>query len=430
LKEHEYIPTQEDINKTINEWIYKTMYNYYYWETELPLNPNYTETPDVFFKSLLFESKDHYSWINENKQNNQDNQDMLNGINDSFGFEYVLMYKDVEKKKLYGIIQYVISDSPASKENLKRGDMFFMINKEELNTENYHLLLAKEKALYTFQNNDGEEFDIELVIASVNESPVYFKNIYEFENQKVGYLIYNLFAEDSGDGTQSYLKDLLNAFVFFKYGDISEFILDLRYNSGGSLDLAVILSSLLVPNIDDLNVALKLEYNSKIMAIIQEDRTLSEIRFSSFPESYIGNNLKRLYVIVSGNTASSSEALINCLKPYMQVILIGTSTYGKNYSSIMFFDEKRRFDWVIQPIVSKISNCNGESDYDHGFIPDIYINELNYPLVKLGDIREPLFSQAILSITGDKGLKSTQKENEVNPFYYSRKCKINLLDLK
>lgn len=402
------------------------MYNYYYWEAELPLKPNYMESPDVFFRSLLFESKDHYSWINENKQNNQD---MLNGVNESFGFEYVLVYKDTDKKKLYGIIQYVIPNSPASKANLKRGNVFFMIDREELNTDNYNLLLAKKAALYTFQNNDKEKFDIELTTADINENPVYFKNIYEFENQKIGYLVYNLFAEDSGNETQSYLEDLLNAFAFFKNGDISEFVLDLRYNPGGSLDLAVKLSSLLVPNIDDLNVALKIEYNSKIMAVMQEDSALSEMRFSSFPESYIGNNLKRLYVIVSGNTASSSEALINCLKPYMQVILIGTNTYGKNYGSVMFFDEKKRFDWVIQPIVLKISNCNGESDYDHGFMPDTYINELNYPLIELGDIQEPLFNLAILSITGGKRLKSIQKENEINPFYYSRKCKTSFLDI-
>ncbi|GHT61461.1 hypothetical protein FACS189451_03540 [Bacteroidia bacterium] len=66
LEEHEYNPTQDDINKTVNEWIYKTMYNYYYWEAELPSKPNYLENPDIFFKSLLFTPNDRFSWITEN----------------------------------------------------------------------------------------------------------------------------------------------------------------------------------------------------------------------------------------------------------------------------------------------------------------------------------------------------------------------------
>jgi C-terminal processing protease CtpA/Prc len=417
LKEHEYIPTQEDTNKLVNEWIYKTMYNYYYWETELPSKPDYLEKPDVFFKSLLFVPTDRFSWINERKQ---DNQDILNGITESFGFEYILAYKDTNHKELYGIILYVTPNTPASSANLKRGDMFFKIDKEELNTDNYSFLLSKKTASYTFQNNHKEKFDIELTTAKIKENPIHFKNIYEFGNHKIGYLVYNLFTEDSGNGMQSYWKDLLDTFTFFKNSNITEFVLDLRYNSGGSLDLAVKLSSLLVPNIDGLEVALKLEYNSKIMEAMQKDSALLQMQFSSFPESYIGNNLTRLYIIVSENTASSSEALINCLRLYMPVILIGTTTYGKNYGSVMFYDENNRFDWAIQPIILKILNANGESDYNHGFISDIYINELNYTLIDLGDMQEPLLAQAISSIINSNNRLKSVKENEINIFYYSK----------
>lgn len=44
--------------------------------------------------------------------------------------------------------------------------------------------------------------------------------------------------------------------------------------------------------------------------------------------------LKRLVVITSGGTASASEMLINGLRPFIQVVLVGERTYGKPYGFV------------------------------------------------------------------------------------------------
>lgn len=56
-----------------------------------------------------------------------------------------------------------------------------------------------------------------------------------------------------------------------------------------------------------------------------------------FKESYIYQgadganlNLRRVFILTGRQTASSAELVINCLRPYMEVILIGDRTFGKN----------------------------------------------------------------------------------------------------
>ncbi|NJO69157.1 MAG: peptidase S41, partial [Bacteroidetes bacterium] len=44
-------------------------------------------------------------------------------------------------------------------------------------------------------------------------------------------------------------------------------------------------------------------------------------------------NLSDVYIITSDNTASASESVINGLKPYINVVTVGTATYGKYVGS-------------------------------------------------------------------------------------------------
>jgi hypothetical protein len=73
--------------------------------------------------------------------------------------------------------------------------------------------------------------------------------------------------------------------------------------------------------------------------------------------------LNRLFFIVSQNTASASELLINSLMPYMEVQLIGPShTHGKPVG----FYPIPVFDWYIFPVSFRTVNKNGEGNYFNG----------------------------------------------------------------
>ena len=131
----------------------------------------------------------------------------------------------------------------------------------------------------------------------------------------------------------------------------------------------------------------------------------------------IGEHLSgRVYVLTGSRTASASELIINGLKPYMEVFLIGDVTYGKNVGSISLYDENdSRNTWGMQPIVVKVYNSLNQSDYSQGFSPDVEDKDNNLYIYPLGDLREELLSKAIEKITGvpSPGRKASVEKREV-----------------
>ena len=75
-------------------------------------------------------------------------------------------------------------------------------------------------------------------------------------------------------------------------------------------------------------------------------------------------SLSKVYFIISSSTASASELLINNLKPYMDVRLIGPSkTHGK---PVGFFPIENG-EWYVFPVSFRTVNKNGEGNYYNGF---------------------------------------------------------------
>jgi len=104
-------------------------------------------------------------------------------------------------------------------------------------------------------------------------------------------------------------------------------------------------------------------------------------------------NLGRVFFIVSASTASASELTINNLRPYMDVKLIGDTTYGK---PVGFFPIDI-YDFDIYPISFRTINSAGNADYYTGFAPD----KLTADGVDKdwGDASEPCLAEALKYIT-------------------------------
>jgi C-terminal processing protease CtpA/Prc len=117
-------------------------------------------------------------------------------------------------------------------------------------------------------------------------------------------------------------------------------------------------------------------------------------------------NLSKVYVITTGQTASASEMVINGLKPHMTVKVVGSNSHGKYVGSQTFYDIDRNKDtvkthkWALQPIIVKIANSNGVSDYVTGFTPNISAEENMANLKPFGDLSEPLLKAALDNING------------------------------
>ena len=217
-------------------------------------------------------------------------------------------------------------------------------------------------------------------------------------------MVYNFFATGETDDSHEYDELLMETLARIKAKGATEMILDLRYNGGGAVSTAIALASALVKDRSTKDVLAKAEYNDLLQREYKENHYfIDKIKFGRKEIPVPALNLPRLYVLVTRYSASASEFIINGLKPYMDVILIGETTYGKNVGSWNISDkDDPKNNWSLQPITVKFYNSEGKSDFSNGFTPDFGVDEFEtLRLVEFGNTEDPLLSIAINQITGN-----------------------------
>jgi len=396
-------------NLYVNNWIQRNMETYYYWNTELPSSPNKNQKPDDFFYSLL-SNEDRFSWIQENFE---ELLNSLQGVNKEAGYEFLLFRESNANENVIAQVAYIKTGSPAASKDLLRGDIITHINGTQMTLSNYQSLLGQISENHTIRyqrfNPATEVFEdkgtLSLTVVEFAENPNFYHNVYEVSGRKIGYYVYHFFAEGPDQVSKAYDDEMDNIFADFKAQGITDLIIDLRYNSGGSESSATNLASLIAPGVTTDDVLSKKQYNAIVTESILDDPDLGPdflvTKFLSKTQN-VGNQLGgRVYILTGGRTASASELIINGLKPYMDVFIIGDVTVGKNVGSISIYEEDDpKNTWGMQPIVVKIFNSLDESDYSNGFTPNI-LNEDNEPyLLPFGDLNENLLNVAIGEITG------------------------------
>ena len=418
----------------IIDFIWKGLNQYYYWqESVVNLSDSKKESeseyayflsqnpdPENFFNSLLHPD-DNFSWIVDDYV---ELENMLQGIDISDGMEFGL-YVECNDQNIFGFVRYVQKDSDAESKGVKRGMVFSNINGTRLTRENYRdLLFNNSSSSYTIrfseisynQNNQcaniipGQE-DLTLIKSRIVKNPIHISKIIENGGQKIGYLMYNQFLGVVESEGKDYNSELNDAFANFLSNGINDLVIDLRYNPGGRISTSINLASMITGQFNN-QVFAKERWNSKLMNYWDENSPESLLnRFTNKlgnNQSIFSLNLDRVFVLTSARTASASELLINGLDPYIDVIHIGDFTVGKNQGSITVYDyindsrdKNPNHMYAMQPIVLKIGNVAGYTDFPDGLEPDIFIKESLLNPGILGDIEEPLLKIAINQISGD-----------------------------
>lgn len=415
----------EELNKYVNEWVYQNMDGLYYWNTSLPAFRSSAENPNDYFKTLK-NKDDRFSAIFESYQYilNQ-----LNGVSSSeIGFDFQLYAESLYNENVYGVVLYVKHGTPAEKLGIKRGDIFRKINGTQITMTNYSTVIGylfdnstnSRITFSVYQNNVYTDKAAVTVTKAVNynEDPVYMDTVYTVQNKKVGYLVYHFFTNDPGDKSLKYDLELNNAIGRFKQQNITELVIDLRYNHGGMMSSAVRLASMLVPNLTSNKVFSYTEYNQNYTNYFNSAEFKSQTTENpfvnnfattidvattttkaSYPVLNVGGNLQRIFFLTGRGTASASEMVINGLKPFLPCVLIGDTTVGKNVGSTLVNDEdNKKNQWAFMPIILKYFNKDHQSDFTKGFAPDFLIAD-DY-LSQLGDVNEDLLAKALSQISG------------------------------
>ena len=398
-------------NEYVNNWILENMEFAYFWNTEIPAKPDKRQLPDDFFYSLLSDN-DRFSWIQDNYQ---ELLNSLQGVNIEAGYEFILYRESSSNENVIAQVVYIKAGSPAASTDLLRGDVITHINGSLLTLSNYQSLLGQLSSNHTITykryNFLTEVFEtksqLPLTVVEFAENPNYMSKVIDLGDRKVGYYVYNFFADGPNETSEQYNTEMTNIFASFKSQAITDLILDLRYNSGGSESSAIKLASLIGKNVTTNDLFARWDYNDELTDYITERYGPSFFlrNFTAEPNN-VGSQLTggRVYILTRNRTASASELVINGLKPYMDVFIVGDTTYGKNVGSISIYEENdARNKWGMQPIVVKAYNKFNQSEYANGFLPNIPDDDNSLVLLPLGDKNENLLSLALAEITGNSG---------------------------
>lgn len=399
-----------------NAWIYDIMDEVYFWTDDLPSeeSTNAALDPSDYFASLL-SNEDRFSRIYPDYA---ELIGVLERVRFEAGYNFELFRDPQNENNVIALIRYVKrngnEDSPAKSAGLRRSDAIYAINGQTMTLENYQSLLEEISSNHTvsyrryFDDQGGyvDMGDLALTVETIQENPNLLDTVYSIGNNKIAYFHYRFFS-DGPQSTNDFNVEMDNIFAKFNGQAITDLILDLRYNNGGTITSAQNLASLIAPNVDGTDIFYENVWNDFYMAYINTlDNADDILRGKFLPKAQnVGSRLagNTVYILVDENSASATELVINGLIPYMNVELIGTTTVGKNVGSIPIEDTNNpENDYGMLPIVLKIFNSQGQSDYADGFTPvgADFIDEINYLWYPMGDVRDPLVSRAIEKITG------------------------------
>ena len=408
-------------SSSVKDFVWKAMNSVYLYNANVPdladdrfiTDSDYNNyldgysSPETLFESLVYdrENVDRFSIITSNYF---ELEQSLSGVAKRSGAEFNFYLVPGSTTEVFGIVRLILPNSNASQTSLTRGQVFNKVNGTTMTTSNYRSLFSSDTYtinLANYNDNNTDDIsddsisdtaeDITLIKSIYTENPVYKTEVFNLNNKKIGYLMYNGFVGE-------FDSELNNAFGTFKTENIDHLILDLRYNPGGSVRTATALGSMVTGGFYN-QVFATLKYNEDLQNNNYDYVFTDELTNGTSINSL---NLDKVYVLTSGASASASEMIINSLKSYITVVQIGSTTVGKSQASQIIYDSSNfgrvnanpTHTYALLPLIAITVNKNNTVVPSSGLVPDIEFKEkaANYGI--LGDPTEPLLEAALNEI--------------------------------
>ncbi|MBR5303413.1 MAG: S41 family peptidase [Candidatus Gastranaerophilales bacterium] len=302
---------------------------------------------------------------------------MLTSLNDSYSKfmseEEFSAQNNAINSKLYGIginivsiagkiyIANVIENAPAYNQGIRSGDIILKVNGTDVSGQSiYHvaqLIKGEINANLSLELLRGNErFEKIVKREEIKVKTIDYKKL----SDKIGYIRISSFI---GLDTSKEFVIALN-----RLQDTEALILDLRGNSGGLFQNAVVISNLFMKK-------------GTIVNVIARQGKMNT--YSATDEGCIYN--KPLVVLIDGTSASASEILSSALKDNKRATLIGTKTYGKGLVQKVFaLPNKTGMNLTIAryltPNGNDINQKGVEPDYVVMFNHNDFINNIDSQL--------------------------------------------------
>jgi len=325
--------------------------SYYYWYNQLPNpDPASFSSPEAYLDAVRYRPLDSsFSYITSKASS-----DAFYSESQFIGFG--VSYKATGPTELR--LAQVFPGSPAADAGMDRGDTLLTIAgrtiADLIQTGAINSVFGPEQegvsVAFTWRDMQGREKGATLVKRKVTIPTVSQTAVLSAGSSRVAYIHFRNFVQPS-------VEALNTAFTQVRDAGATELVLDLRYNGGGLVSVAQHLAGLIAGPPLVGQVFVQFTHNDK-----QSSRNTS-YKFEAKPQAL---GVTRLVVIATRGSASASEAIINGLRPYMDVKVVGDSTYGKPVGQYGFdFCDK-----VLYPVAFLVTNARGLADYFDGIPAD------------------------------------------------------------
>ena len=391
-----------------NQRFFNYMKEDYFWADQLQDSIDPEAFDDVY--AVLEELRipeDRYSYILTEEEYEQL---FVNATYFGFGFS-MEQVSDSEVK-----IRFVYNDSPAATAGIERADELIAIDDVPVaeliaSGEFDDALGPNEEGLsrkLTWEKPDGTEQTDVLSKVEVETNTVMGAQTTALDNgETAGYFTLDSFINRTG-------SDLNEAFDLFASEGVDHLIIDVRYNGGGLIRYANQTSSQAAGNNVLGETFLTYRFNEQNS---DKNETL-QFRLVDGTQQL---DLDTVYVLTTGSSCSSSEIIINSLKPYVNVVTIGEDTCGKPVGQ----QPEQLCDKVTFAINFETVNAEGEGQYYDGLAPTCEVED--QIIADWGSEQDPLTGAAYSYIeTGScpatasasaETTKSAQQRSFVDPVF-------------
>jgi len=333
-----------------NKDFYEFMQDWYYWNNTIPaITP--AKYPSVYevLEAIRYKPLDRWSFIT-------DWAEFVAYFQESrlIGYGFGSAWDSSGKLR----VAFIHNTTDMYDSGVRRGWIIDKINGVSVTSSMNisQMLGANETGVsntFTFIKPDNTSFELTLQKKDVFANTVLHHQIFEYPDLKIGYLVLQSFREP----TEAELNEV---FSEFSAAGVQELILDMRYNGGGLVSIATKLASMIAGPSLAGSPFVKYEYNAN-----KAEERNTTVNLENVANSL---SLNRLITICTRGSASASELMINGLRPFIDVTIVGNTTYGKPMGSNIFnYDNK----YAFAPITFKTKNANNEGDYFGGITVDI-----------------------------------------------------------
>ncbi|MDV6315449.1 S41 family peptidase [Idiomarina sp. HP20-50] len=340
-----------------NEQFFEYMKEDYFWADQLQDSLDPEAFDDVY--AVLEELRvpeDRYSYILTEEE-----YDQLFVTATYYGFGFSMEQVSASRVK----IRFVYDGSPAATAGMERADEILAIDgvpvSELLANGEFNAALGpNEQGLsreITWEKPDGTEQTELLSKVEVETNTVMGAQTYQVDSETVGYFALDSFINRTGD-------DLNTAFDLFATQGVDHLVIDVRYNGGGLIRYANQISTQTAGTNVQGKTFLQYRFN-------EQNSELNETLPFSLVDGVEQLNLDRVFILTTGSSCSSSEIIINSLKPHIEVVTVGQPTCGKPVGQ----QPEELCDKVTFAINFETVNSEGEGKYYDGLAPDCSVED-------------------------------------------------------